>query len=1090
MKNKKKTLFILLASFCTIVFVLPLIAFCIINWGILPSHKLTPLVVNEVNKRIDGQLACEKIELTFLSTYPHLGLRITNGNLLSHAMKDNPKDSVADNQPIDSLLHFSQTTLVLHPLDYLWEKKITIGEVCINNPYFYGYIREDGKANWDIYNDETEPSDTSDSSISLPTIDLQKVRIIEGHFIYDDRQANMYAEIEGFFLQSAGSLIDGGNTLAIETGSSSILFQSPDYTLKNSLALHLKSNIELTDHFHTVTLYGAEMKINNLPFTADGSVTNLPDSKMIGINIEMGLKASDMNDLLSFIPDIYLQNRENILTNGAVTLDVNIMGELGENAIPTVNACCQVEKGSFFLKDVKQGIDNLELDMDLHIDGMEPALSSIKLEKLILEGLNTSLSIRGEANNLLLSPAVHASVKGQIDFTRLAEEFLNPDTLSLQGLIDTDLETSFLLTDLMDGRYNNVKIKGNLDIDTLIARSLPYDLDMFVSHMHFAVDSSQTTSSYIAGNDLMKALFTVDSMQIRYKEEINTNLTRLHLTAKTSPTIDTTAVMPITSHIQIESIRTRLPDSVWVVAKNTYLRGGIKPSESDKQIPQLLAGITVDSLRYFDMPSHMGAMFANSSFSIEALPYRDAIRQRFQSRQSDSTRVLARRDTTGRQIRAAGRTNRTNTNDTATPSGEFLKNWEVRGSVSFNQMRLFSRLFPLPMHMEKTKVKFDTNNIQFSDALFHAGKSCFKLNGEINSIRRALLRGGKLQGKFSLSSDYIDCNQLMQAINKGMLYAESQLSQPESGKEEKQLEEIESNVLQDSITMQTDTTELLFVVPAFLDMALDINARKIDYKELNMENVTGEIVLRNQNINLRRLDMQSNIGNGNISMFYSSSQKNQAQVGFDMSMHNILVEKLIHLYPAIDSLLPMLRSFEGVVDCQMAATCDIDSTSSIILPSLHAGCYVHGKDMVLLDGETFTEISKTLMFKNKEKNRIDSISVDLAIKDNKIDIYPFLIEIDRYRVAVGGTHKLDMNFDYHVSVLKSPVPFKLGIDVTGNLDKPKYKITKCRYKDIFQPAKEKELEASRSNIRAELRDFIRQQILSNAPELALTAPEP
>lgn len=33
-----------------------------------------------------------------------------------------------------------------------------------------------------------------------------------------------------------------------------------------------------------------------------------------------------------------------------------------------------------------------------------------------------------------------------------------------------------------------------------------------------------------------------------------------------------------------------------------------------------------------------------------------------------------------------------------------------------------------------------------------------------------------------------------------------------------------------------------------------------------------------------------------------------------------MVEKLIGLYPAIDTLVPMLRSFEGVVDCQVTAT--------------------------------------------------------------------------------------------------------------------------------------------------------------------------
>ncbi|MBR5298473.1 MAG: hypothetical protein IKU29_11500, partial [Parabacteroides sp.] len=98
-------------------------------------------------------------------------------------------------------------------------------------------------------------------------------------------------------------------------------------------------------------------------------------------------------------------------------------------------------------------------------------------------------------------------------------------------------------------------------------------------------------------------------------------------------------------------------------------------------------------------------------------------------------------------------------------------------------------------------------------------------------------------------------------------------------------------------------------------------------------------------------------------------------------------------------------------------------------------------------------------------------------------VFPFLIEMDRYQVAVGGTHNLDMTFDYHLSVLKSPVPFKLGIDISGNLDKFKYKVTKCKYKDLFKAAKQAELDSTRTNIRKTLQDAVRQQLIESAPEL-------
>ena len=70
-------------------------------------------------------------------------------------------------------------------------------------------------------------------------------------------------------------------------------------------------------------------------------------------------------------------------------------------------------------------------------------------------------------------------------------------------------------------------------------------------------------------------------------------------------------------------------------------------------------------------------------------------------------------------------------------------------------------------------MRFNTNDITLTDARLHLGKSNFTLNGEISQIRKAMLRGGKLKGNFNLNSDYIDCNQLMQAVNNGMQYGEN-----------------------------------------------------------------------------------------------------------------------------------------------------------------------------------------------------------------------------------------------------------------------------------------------------------------------------
>jgi hypothetical protein len=125
----------------------------------------------------------------------------------------------------------------------------------------------------------------------------------------------------------------------------------------------------------------------------------------------------------------------------------------------------------------------------------------------------------------------------------------------------------------------------------------------------------------------------------------------------------------------------------------------------------------------------------------------------------------------------------------------------------------------------------------------------------------------------------------------------------------------------------------------------------------------------------------------------------------------------------------------------------------MIAPSIDAIARIEGYNMVIFDSEAFRSLSKKLMFKNKEKNMIDKISVEILIQNKVIEVLPAEITIDRYKFAVGGKNKLDMTYDYQISILKSPLPFKAGVDIVGDADDFDIKLTKAKYKYIFSDKK-------------------------------------
>lgn len=1070
MTRTKKIILTIVLVLLGIVFLLPIIAFGVLRWAVLAPEKLTPLVTQEANAYLnDARLECDEVELTYFETYPYFGVKLINGRIINET----------DSLPCDTLVSFKRTIVAINPTYIFNSKRIAVELFFIDTPRFYGYIAPDGKANWDIVQStDTTTQDTTQQQ-PLPPIDLKKVRIKSGRLVYDDRQQDLYTEVNGFYLNLKGSFAnqDSENGVRLETGSSSILFDSPAYTLSNHLRMDFKSELSWTYMMREITLKDAELRVNDLPFKASGSIKRREAGQPSLVDLGFNLNILDLNEILHFIPEQYLKNRDKMAATGSILLEGKIQGEVGDSIVPSLDLCCKIDNGSYHVEGVQQGIDSLRMDVDLAFNGPCPDSSFVKVEELVVKGRNISLDVKGSAYNLFDNPAIRSKIKGNVNLTQLAKDFLNPDTIILEGEMSADLTTAFTVNDLLDSNMSKVEADGALNIERFKATSPVFGLDAYIAGLSLKAGSAKKESRYMQTDELLASNLQIDTLNIQYKENINSRISHLELRVNTARNIDTTAVIPVTTWMTIGQLRSKLPDSTWLVLKNTTLDGGIKASANNKRIPKAGFRLRMDTLKYFMVAARTGAVLSNSQFTLEALPYRDAVKQRLEQSARNRRRAAIR------QASARGQRDTTAVADTSATS-RLLRRWEARGKINFDKLRLFSRYFPIPMYMEGTNVEYNTNRITLKDARLHLGKSDLRLNGQLSQLRAAALRGGTLKGKLTVQSDLIDCNQLLLAMNRGARFAEADEKAPASFNTDSITAlEYQNMEIGAQDTLRTDTTTQLMIIPKFLDLSLRTDAKRIQFKDLELENVVGEVVVRDQVLNLSELRMNSNIGDGNLTMVYSTPDEAHASMGLELGLNKILVNKLIDLFPSMDTLVPMLRSFEGVVDCQITATCQTDSTMSVLLPTLNASCFMRGKDMVLLDGETFAEISKTLMFKNKKRNLIDSIAVDLAIKDSKIEVFPFLVEMDRYKVAVGGTHNMDMTFDYHLSVLKSPVPFKLGIDITGNLDDFKFKIVRCKYKDFLQPAKQAELDSTRRNVRELIRDEIRRQIREAAPEL-------
>ena len=375
--------------------------------------------------------------------------------------------------------------------------------------------------------------------------------------------------------------------------------------------------------------------------------------------------------------------------------------------------------------------------------------------------------------------------------------------------------------------------------------------------------------------------------------------------------------------------------------------------------------------------------------------------------------------------------------------------WNPKGIIGFNRLRLKTPDLALPVIMAKTAVTVGNRKIELKNATLRIGRSDITASGAVHNLYAAMKHNTRLKANLSLSSRNLDCNQLIRAFSSPT----------------------------DTLEIETDTTTTdlsLFVIPQTWDFELQTNLKRVRYGKILFEDVHGAVDIRDQAIHLKNLSMIGMDAKMRSTLVYHAAHKDKGYAGFDLHLDDVNIGELVNFIPSLDSMVPMLRSFKGYVNFDVAAESVIDSALNIQIPTLRSAIHLEGDSLVLMDGETFAEISKMLLFKNKERNVFDHIAVNITVEDGNVMVYPFLVEIDRYRAAVGGTQDLDMNFQYHISILKSPVPFKLGLNITGNLDDMKFRLGKAKYKDAVTPVEIRKVDSTRINLGIQIvQDFRR-----------------
>ncbi|MDR0232924.1 MAG: hypothetical protein LBI82_12535 [Dysgonamonadaceae bacterium] len=1127
----KKTVKWISISILTIIGVVG-IAFLLFLYFLSPA-RLTPIVNKYSTEYLDATVNFDSVKVSLFEEFPMVSVKLVKGEIISHAMQSDTAFLSEHPVGIDTLMRFNEFMISLNIKDLL-RSKINIQRIRISQPSINAYVSPSGRANWEIYT----PSETDDDT-ETPPLDLNIDRFsIRGPatLTYNSRPDSMVlqASIGRLFLKGnitpdlekleinkfvcskvkVNADIESSDinaSLAIDSASVSVVDSRREYDLLikamvsatvekqkycNSLPLKLNGALKLDpDNKNFFGFKDFALTVANLPeirlngdiLLSDGDITS---------DLNCKVESLPLQSLLNLVPEDFSDEIQKINTNIDFNLNTTVKGtykfdETGK--LPAITIDFKIPKGQLIYKDIDSKIDNIAIDASFNYDPVSPKNTRVKFRNINLQAFAMTLNGNVDVVNLLGDPNVTLNLQGTANLRELIKFAPEDLGITARGNVSFDVKGSFLASRLNAQDISKNDLVAQFSADRLFIRIPKDTISLMAGNTTVELNTTNTRTNRTTGavSRLLSIELKSDTARFRMPSRETIALSKVDFSMRTSDGIitgDTSKVIPMVGNVTANALEYAGVDSTTMRLRGVKSNFRILPSRENRTLPTIRFDIESRMISLLSAGNRVGVRNASIALEATKIPPTQRQRRTTSQQQLDSLQRIyphIQRDSLAAHARTQRAANR-RVDDFAGEDidirdaelGSMLREWTVNGSIKSRGGRVVSPHFPIRTQLQNIDLAFTTNDITLHDATIKSGESKLSLSGKIDGIRRALSTGRGLKIDANIQADTLNINELLTAAYNGAAYSEA------SEEYKKALASVEDeNQLEKIIQKENENKEeapRLIVVPSNVSVDVKLNVGYGKYADITINKLTGELVSRDRVLQLKDIVAETNVGVIDMTALYATRSKKDITFGIDLEFANIQVEKFIKIIPAVDSLIPMLSSFKGLVSSQLAATASIDSTMNIIMPSLNAACRIRGKDMVLLDGETFSKIARTLKFKNRKENLVDSISVELLIKDNLMKIYPFVMQMDRYKVAIGGDHNLDMRFKYHISVLKSPLPFALGVNVSGdldNMDSMKIGIGRALYKDTSHQAYITNMvNNNRLNLRTQINNMVQQGV--------------
>ena len=337
---------------------------------------------------------------------------------------------------------------------------------------------------------------------------------------------------------------------------------------------------------------------------------------------------------------------------------------------------------------------------------------------------------------------------------------------------------------------------------------------------------------------------------------------------------------------------------------------------------------------------------------------------------------------------------------------ENYQNIRGEGTLTVADMDLTMKGLPA-VAVKKAQASVSAKAMSLSQLDVKVGKSDIQAHGSLSNYLAYVLKNETIKGSLTVTSSLLDLNELM---------GDSETSGEE--------------------TVEADTTTLSVIeVPKNIDMTLSADFKKILFQKMELDNVTGKLIVADGAVRMTPLSLANGI--------YSTAESVvRPMVNFDLDIQKASFEKTFEQLDMIQKIVPIFAKTGGTYSVKVDLKSALDSQMSPDLSSLTADGVIQSYDIQLQNIEVFSQLA-TLLKNDKLKNiEAKDLKISFTIKDGKVKTSPFDMKLGNITMNLSGVTGLDQTIDYRakINIPGAGALSNVSATIGGTFSKPSIKL--------------------------------------------------